>query len=109
MTKTVPAIRYDTGEKRSDQKTFFNAIVAAYTGWNDTRNDGKKAVVYSDGSSVDPVFIENAAGIMDEIKVSFKWEAGDLLLLDNRTTMHSRNPFEGKRRILASLAYDPDR
>ena len=29
---------------RTNRKTFFNSIVAAYVGWNDSRNDGKKAV-----------------------------------------------------------------
>lgn len=109
VTKVVPAIKHDSGDNRSNRKTFFNSLVAAYTGWNDSRNDGKNAVVFGDDSTIDPAFIETAAKVMDEIKVSFTWEKGDLLLLDNRTTMHSRHTYEGPRRILASLAYDPDR
>ena len=41
--------------------------------------------------------------------MAFKWEKGDVILIDNRTVMHSRRPFEGPRRILASLVLDPDR
>jgi alpha-ketoglutarate-dependent taurine dioxygenase len=31
----------------------------------------------------------------------------DFILIDNRTVMHSRQPFEGPRRVLASIVYDP--
>ena len=126
VTASVPAIRTDdqpTDAQRSGEKTFFNSVVAAYTGWNDSRNDGSKAVqlgperskdffqegdkdgeeiVYLDGAA-----IAAAVRVMDEVCVAFPWRAGDILLLDNRTVMHARRPFEGPRRILASLARDP--
>jgi D-xylose reductase len=35
--------------------------------------------------------------------VAFAWEKGDVLILDNRKAMHSRETFEGPRRVLASL------
>ena len=41
--------------------------------------------------------------------MAFKWEKGDVILIDNRTVMHSRRPFEGKRKILASLIMDIER
>lgn len=78
-------------------------MVAAYTGWNDSRNTGSQAVIYGDDSTIDNNFIKDADDIMNEINVSFKWKDGDLLLLDNRTVMHSRKPFVGPRRILASV------
>ncbi len=129
MTATVHAIRTDdqpTGAKRSGEKTFFNSVVAAYTGWNDSRNDGSKAVQLGRGWSddaereadkdcdtvnaygyLDGTAITAAVRVMDEVCVAFSWRAGDILLLDNRTVMHARRPFEGQRRILASLARDP--
>jgi hypothetical protein len=36
------------------------------------------------------------------------WRSGDLLLVDNLRTAHSREPFEGPREVLAALA-DPVR
>lgn len=148
VTATVPAIRTDDqplGANRSGEKTFFNSVVAAYTGWNDTRNDGTKAVLLGrekkreqrqehtgEGEERDPesdlileepgqqqqqllqhqrhldrTAIAAAARVMEEVCVAFPWRAGDILLLDNRTVMHARRPFEGPRRILASLARDP--
>mmetsp|Transcript_25776 Transcript_25776/g.57065 ORF Transcript_25776/g.57065 Transcript_25776/m.57065 type:complete len:296 (-) Transcript_25776:2281-3168(-) len=129
VTATVPAIRTDdqpAGVRRSQRKTFFNSMVAAYTGWNDERNEGKRAVILGSDSSgagsgndaegaIDParlldgMAMADAVKIMEEVCVAFRWQAGDVLLLDNRTVMHSRRPFQGSRRILASLVRDPSR
>lgn len=109
VTAALPAVKIDGGATRTNATAFFNSAVAAYLGWNDARNDGKQAVQFGDGEPIDPQAIEDAAAIMDEICVTFKWEAGDLLLLDNRLVMHSRQPFSGPRKILASLARDPER
>jgi hypothetical protein len=121
ITATVPAIRTDDQPpeaERSEQKTFFNSVVAAYTGWNDSRNDGSRAVVLGEGVQgnsaqgkegqvMPPQAIADAVRVMQEVCVAFPWLPGDVLLLDNRTVMHSRQPFSGPRRILASLARDP--
>jgi hypothetical protein len=119
VTATVPAIRTDDqppGARRSGEQTFFNSVVAAYTGWSDSRNKGDRAVVLGDGngdegcgSYLPAAAIEDAVRVMQEVCVAFPWQRGDVLLLDNRTVMHSRQPFEGPRRVLASLARDPAR
>jgi hypothetical protein len=124
ITATVPAIRTDDqppGAPRSNQQTFFNSVVAAFTGWNDIRNDGARAVRLGEltpagdgdegeeGRYLDARAIEEAARVMREACVAFPWRRGDVLLLDNRTVMHARQSFEGPRRILASLARDPAR
>lgn len=109
ITAVLPAIRTDSGVNRSELKTFFNSIVAAYTGWNDVRNDGRRAVRLADGRDLDETFMADAVKVMNDVAVAIPWVKGDLLLVDNRTAMHSRRPFEGPRRILASLARDPVR
>lgn len=109
ITAILPAIKEDSGEMRSNVKTFFNSLVAAYTGWNDSRNQGCRAVLRADGLFLNPDMMNDAVRLMDEVAVAFPWQAGDVLLLDNRTAMHSRKPFEGPRRILASLARDQAR
>ena len=100
-TTTVPAIRTD---ERTQKKTFFNSMVAAYTGWVDQRNDPKKAVCCGDGTPVDGEVLEATAKAMVEESVAFQWQKGDVLLIDNGLVLHSRQPFEGSRRILASIA-----
>ena len=100
-TSTVPAIRI---EPRSGKPTFFNSRVAAYTGWIDARNDPKGAVKCGDGTPVNGETLLKTAEAMREEAVAFKWEEGDMLWLDNSLVLHSRQPFIGPRRILASIA-----
>ena len=47
-TATVPALRSEP--RLGGIQTFFNAIVAAYTGWVDSRNDPTKSVLLGDGA-----------------------------------------------------------
>lgn len=60
----------------------------------------------ADGRALDESFMADAVKVMNDVAVAMPWVKGDLLLVDNRTVMHSRRPFEGPRRILASLARD---
>lgn len=101
VTKTLPAIRI---EPRTGKKTFFNAMIAAYLGWVDVRNDPTRAVMLGDGSPVEHQAMMGIADYMERTKVAIPWQKGDVLLVDNGLTMHSRNPFTPPRRILASVA-----
>ena len=101
VTRALPAIRID---RRSGRKTFFNSVVAAYTGWVDSRNDPTKAVRCGDDTPVDGDVLLQTAQAMKEECVAFKWQKGDILLIDNALVMHSRSPFSGRRSILASIA-----
>lgn len=100
-TATVPAIRV---EPRTGLKTFFNSMVAAYTGWVDSRNDPTKAVCCGDGTPVNGEALKRTAVAMQEEAVAFQWQKGDVLWIDNALVLHSRRPFTGQRRILASIA-----
>ena len=101
ITRPLPAIRTD---QRSQKKTFFNSVVAAYTGWIDQRNDPTKSVRLGDDSPVNGAALSATAVAMQEECVAFRWQRGDLLIIDNALVMHSRRPFTGPRRILASIA-----
>ena len=101
LTAPLKAIRVD---ERTGMKTFFNAIIAAYTGWTDIRNDPKKAVCLANGEPMDCEILEATAAAMNESCIAFRWQKGDVLLIDNRLVLHARRPFTGPRRILASIA-----
>lgn len=103
ISPVLPAVRHDEGEGRSGRKTFFNSVVAVFTGWNDSRNKGETAIQFADGSYLDPVIVEEAARMMEELAVAYPWQRGDVVLIDNHTVMHARRPFTGKRLITASL------
>ncbi|KAF8400951.1 hypothetical protein HHK36_014254 [Tetracentron sinense] len=96
----IPAIKFD---KMRGRKIWFNSMVAAYTGWKDTRNDPERAVTFGDGTPLPANIIYDCLEILDEESVAIPWRKGDVLLLDNLAILHSRRPFDPPRRILASL------
>ncbi|CAJ1439968.1 unnamed protein product, partial [Effrenium voratum] len=99
-TSVLPALRVD---ERTGRHVFFNSMVAAFTGWNDARNVGEKAVVLGDFTPVDKKALNAVARFMLEKEVAFAWKKGDILIVDNTRVLHSRQSFEPPRRVLAAL------
>lgn len=99
-TAVIPATKKDP---QTGKTSWFNSIVAAFTGWKDSRNDPRKAVVFGDGSPLDADVLRRCQEIMNELAVAFEWRRGDVLVVDNWVTLHSRNSFKGERIIYASL------
>ncbi|ROV95413.1 hypothetical protein VMCG_08480 [Cytospora schulzeri] len=99
-TAVIPATKTDV---RTGKTSWFNSIVAAFTGWKDKRNDPYKAVVFGDGKSLDASVLGRCQEIMNELAVAFEWKRGDVLMVDNWVTLHSRNSFKGERIVYASL------
>jgi alpha-ketoglutarate-dependent taurine dioxygenase len=42
---------------------------------------------------------------MSDNCVNFKWQEDDVLWINNHTVLHARQPFEGERKILASISF----
>jgi alpha-ketoglutarate-dependent taurine dioxygenase len=59
---------------------------------------------FGDGSSLDPESLDIIRDVYENTKFSFKWEKGDLLLLDNMLFTHGREPYEGPRQVLVGMA-----
>lgn len=95
----LPAVRVSS----NGCKTFFNQVIAAYTGWNDTRNVGKNAVVFGDDSPLPDDVIQDLAEYMQEHCSAYRWTPGKFVIVDNTVAYHSRQPFFGKRRIFAAI------
>lgn len=85
------------------RRTFFNQLIAAFRGWADSRNDPGRAITFGDGTPITQDDMAPAIRIADELTYDLAWQAGDVALIDNFLVMHGRRPFEGKRRVLASL------
>ncbi|MDB9510445.1 amino acid adenylation domain-containing protein [Kamptonema animale CS-326] len=60
-------------------------------------------VYYGDGSPIEDLVIEEIQAIYQQATISFPWEAGDILILDNMSVAHSRNPFLGARKIVVAM------
>ncbi|KAH7330822.1 hypothetical protein KP509_20G003700 [Ceratopteris richardii] len=97
----IPAIKTDG---RRGKKVWFNSMVAAYTGWQDSRNDRRKAVTFGDGTPLPEDAVLGCLAILHEESVAIPWQVGDVLILDNIAVQHARKSFKGPRRVLASLS-----
>ncbi|MEM6585885.1 MAG: TauD/TfdA family dioxygenase [Pseudomonadota bacterium] len=98
-TAALPAVR-DLGGGR---KTFFNQLIAAFRGWSDSRNSADRSITFGRGDPITGEAMAPAIAAADDLTVDCAWQAGDVALVDNFTVMHGRRPYEGKRRVLASL------
>jgi alpha-ketoglutarate-dependent taurine dioxygenase len=93
----LPAVK-DLGSGRT---AFFNQLIAAFTGWKDSRNEPSRAVTFGDGSPLDVEGARLAAELAEKLAFDVPWQRGDVALVDNRVAMHGRRTFRGTRRILA--------
>lgn len=98
-TPVLPAIR----RLPDGRTTFFNQLIAAFSGWKDDRNAPSKAITFGDGTPLDPVAARAAVELGEELSFDIAWQRGDVALVDNYVVMHGRRPFTGTRKVLASL------
>jgi hypothetical protein len=60
-------------------------------------------VRFGDGSPIDDAIVDHIRSLYSEESISFAWQKGDILLLDNMLTAHGRNPFTGERKIVVAM------
>jgi len=53
---------------------------------------------FGDGSPISADDSSQLRALFDSLELSWKWQSGDIMLLDNLLTAHGRNPFEGEFR-----------
>ena len=58
---------------------------------------------YGDGSPIEDSVVEEIRNAYRHETVSFPWEKGDLLMMDNMLVAHGRNPFSGARKIVVAM------
>jgi hypothetical protein len=66
--------------------------------------DLPRNVYFGDGGAIDPALLAEIRAAFDEETVSFPWQAGDVLALDNMLVAHGRAPFRGGRQIAVAMA-----
>jgi hypothetical protein len=100
ISAVLPAVRVSS----NGNKTFYNQIIAAYTGWIDKRNDPKKAVTFGDDTPLPDDILMDLAQFMKANESAYKWTPGRFVIVDNSVTYHSREPFRGYRIVYAAIA-----
>ncbi|MBD2498549.1 condensation domain-containing protein [Nostoc sp. FACHB-280] len=59
---------------------------------------------YGDGSKIETSILDEIREAYQQATVSFSWQEGDILLLDNMLVAHGRNPFVGTRKVVVAMA-----
>jgi alpha-ketoglutarate-dependent taurine dioxygenase len=67
-------------------------------------DDLPRNAYYGDGSPIEGSVLDEIRGIYQEASVTFPWQAGDILMVDNFLTCHGREPFVGPRQIVVAMA-----
>jgi amino acid adenylation domain-containing protein len=109
--KVRPAI---TKHPKTGEKVFFNqlqlhhvsclepavreSLLSMFGEENLPRN-----VYYGDGSPIEDSVMSEIGVIYQEAQVSFPWQQGDIVMLDNMLTAHGRNPYVGSRKIVVAM------
>jgi alpha-ketoglutarate-dependent taurine dioxygenase len=59
---------------------------------------------YGDGTPIENAVLDEVRDAYVQEKLLFKWEEGDVLMLDNMLAAHGREPYSGARRIVVGMA-----
>jgi alpha-ketoglutarate-dependent taurine dioxygenase len=100
---------------RSGERVWFNHAVFFHisTLHPDIRNallsqvpeeDLPNHTCYGDGSPIEPQVIEEIRTAYLNEKTLFRWEQGDVLMVDNMLTAHGRSAYKGERNILVGMS-----
>lgn len=59
---------------------------------------------YGDRSPIPSEFLDEIREIYRQETISFPWQTGDVLLLDNMFSAHGRTPFVGERKVVVAMS-----
>ncbi|MGD1704673.1 amino acid adenylation domain-containing protein [Dapis sp. BLCC M229] len=109
--KIRPAI---TTHPHTGEKIFFNQIQLHHISYLDTavlqsllsefgEERLPRNVYYGDGSPIEDSVIEEIGAIYEQAAISFPWQPGNMIMLDNMLIAHGRNPYVGERKIVVAM------
>lgn len=63
-----------------------------------------RTTCFADGSAMPDAMLDEVRAVLAEETVSFRWQQGDVLMLDNMLAAHARAPFKGPRKVVVAMA-----
>lgn len=96
------------------EKAFFNQVQLHHASRLDpevrealsslfSEEDMPRNVFYGDGSPIPDEVVDEITDTYWRESVAYRWQAGDILMVDNLIVAHARNPFKGKRKIVVAM------
>jgi alpha-ketoglutarate-dependent taurine dioxygenase len=74
------------------------SFLQSTSGGNEPRN-----AFFGDGSEIDEAMLDHVRSVYENEKVTFPWQRGDVLILDNILKAHGRKPYRGPRQIVVGM------
>ncbi|MEM7582122.1 MAG: TauD/TfdA family dioxygenase [Acidobacteriota bacterium] len=110
QTRPAVAVHPQTGEK-----VWFNQATAFHVSTLDPALGGElvaqfgaegvpKTTCFGDGAPLEEDDLSEIRRAFARVEVSFPWQQGDVLMLDNMLVAHGRRPFEGPRKVIVGMA-----
>jgi len=65
--------------------------------------DLPRNVYYGDGGIIEDGVLDEIRAVLDGLTVSFPWQSGDVMLLDNMLAAHARAPYQGPRKVVVAM------
>lgn len=59
---------------------------------------------FADGSAIPDALFDEIRAVLEAESVFFRWQAGDVLMLDNMLAAHGRAPFRGPRKVIVAMS-----
>lgn len=109
--RPATAVHHATGEEvwfnQADQfhptthpEPVYTSMMALYRGREEQLPQN---ATFGDGTPIPPEYLDTIREQTRLLPVLFRWQPGDLLMVDNVLTAHGRMPFKGRRRILVAM------
>uniref|UniRef100_A0A0E0QIE4 TauD/TfdA-like domain-containing protein n=1 Tax=Oryza rufipogon TaxID=4529 RepID=A0A0E0QIE4_ORYRU len=80
---------------RQGRRMWFNTVVGMH-------GKALSSATMADGAEIPTAFVARCGEIIEEESIQFRWEVGDVLILDNLATLHGRRPSLPPRRVLVA-------
>jgi alpha-ketoglutarate-dependent taurine dioxygenase len=60
---------------------------------------------FADGSEIHEAALAHIRSVYEQEMVSFSWQRGDVLILDNMLSAHGRKPYRGPRQVVVGMGH----